>query len=69
MIRLSAQTGGVYFMVYDVQSGRDHLATYEDLDAALKHERTLLARAVMEARFPTKSSETVTKRERRPRRK
>jgi hypothetical protein len=66
MIKLSTRTGGVFFMVYSVD-GRDHIATYEDVERALKHERTLLARAVMEARFPTVESEAATKKERKPR--
>lgn len=68
MIRLSAGTGSIFFMVYDVQTGLDHLATYEDLERALRHERILLGRAVMDAKFPTVQSEAATKKVRKPRR-
>jgi hypothetical protein len=67
VIKLSTGTGAVYFMLYSID-GSEHVATYEDLDRALRHERVLLARAVMEARFPTVQSEAATKKERKPRR-
>ena len=52
MIKLSTSTGEVFFMVFSVD-GEKHLATHHDVEAALKHERKLLAIAVLQAQFPT----------------
>ena len=39
-------------MVFSVD-GEKHLATHHDVEAALKHERKLLAIAVMQSHFPS----------------
>jgi hypothetical protein len=52
MIKLSTNTGVVYFKIFDVATGTKHIATYEKLDQALKHERRLLEIAVIESLFP-----------------
>jgi len=52
MIKLSTNTGVVYFKIFDVATGTKHVATYVKLDQALRHERRLLEIAVIASQFP-----------------